>query len=89
MTLSPDPDHAGGGTDLSTTLSKTIDLTINGEPRAIPHGLTVATLLTHLKLDPRKVAVERNEAIVRRSAYTETLLTNADRIEIVHFIGGG
>ena len=65
------------------------DISVNGEQRAIPPGQTVAALLGALGLDPRKVAVERNEAIVARSLYDETLLDPGDAIEIVHFIGGG
>ena len=49
----------------------------------------VAALVATLGLDPRKVAVERNLEIVPRSAYAATQLTDGDRIEIVHFIGGG
>lgn len=62
---------------------------LNGEPRAIATGLTVATLLDTLGLDRRKVAVERNEAIVSRSTYDQTAIEDGDQFEIVHFIGGG
>ncbi len=66
-----------------------LDISVNGEPRTIPPGQTVTALLGSLGLDPRKVAVERNEAIVARSRYDVTLLGAGDQIEIVHFIGGG
>ncbi|HEX5325415.1 MAG TPA: sulfur carrier protein ThiS [Acetobacteraceae bacterium] len=66
-----------------------VNLTINGEPRAIDGPATVASLLEDLGLDTRKVAVERNQEIVPRSAYAETWLTGGDALEIVHFIGGG
>jgi len=66
-----------------------IDISVNGEVRAIPPGQTVAALLGSLGLDMRKVAVERNEAIVVRSLYGATPLGAGDQIEIVHFIGGG
>lgn len=65
------------------------EISVNGEPRAILPGQTVAALLGTLGLDQRKVAVERNEAIVARSLYDATPLNAGDRIEIVHFIGGG
>ena len=65
------------------------DLVVNGGQVPVPHGATVATLLDRLALDRRKVAVERNEAIVPRSTYEHTDLHPGDRIEIVHFIGGG
>jgi thiamine biosynthesis protein ThiS len=50
---------------------------------------SVAALVAELGLDARKVAVERNLEIVPRSAYGQTALADGDRIEIVHFIGGG
>ena len=62
---------------------------MNGEVRPLPEGQTVAALLAALGLDGRKVAVERNEAIVSRSAYDSTVLGAGDSLEIVHFIGGG
>jgi thiamine biosynthesis protein ThiS len=64
-------------------------LTINGEPRAFPGLADVAALVAALGLDARKVAVERNLEIVPRSAYGKTKVLDGDRIEIVHFIGGG
>ena len=64
-------------------------LTINGERRSY-HGPTdVAGLVASLGLNPAKVAIERNLEIVPRSAYGRTPLAEGDRIEIVHFIGGG
>ena len=66
-----------------------MQLTVNGEARAFEGALDVAGLVTRLGLDPRKVAVERNLEIVPRSAYGRTPLADGDRIEIVHFIGGG
>jgi thiamine biosynthesis protein ThiS len=64
-------------------------LTLNGEIQTIEGADTVAALVAALGLDRRKVAVERNLEIVPRSAYEETALADGDRIEIVHFIGGG
>ena len=66
-----------------------VDVTINGTRQNHLGPLTVADLLASLGLDIRKVAVERNEEIVRRAAYAETLLASGDALEIVHFIGGG
>ena len=70
-----------------------VTLTLNGETRVFetPAGgtLSVLGMLTQLELDARKVAVERNEEIVPRSRYGETVLANGDVLEIVHFIGGG
>jgi thiazole synthase/sulfur carrier protein len=64
-------------------------LTINGEERSFGRLLDLAALVAELGLDARKVAVERNLEIVPRSAYGSTALADGDRIEIVHFIGGG
>jgi len=64
-------------------------LTVNGEPRRLAGPLSVAGLIAALGLDARKVAVERNLAIVPRSTYAGTMLADGDRLEIVHFIGGG
>ncbi len=64
-------------------------LTLNGEPRAFDGPQTLQALVTHLGLDPRKVAVDRNLEIVPRSLYAATPVAEGDRIEIVHFIGGG
>ena len=66
-----------------------MNLTVNGEPRAFPPLADLAALVAQLGLDPRKVAVERNLEIVPRSAYGRTRIADGDRIEIVHFIGGG
>ena len=66
-----------------------MQLTINGEAWAFAGVADVAGLVTALGLDTRKVAVERNLEIVPRSAYQKTPVADGDRIEIVHFIGGG
>ncbi len=67
----------------------TVAVTVNGEEHTLPTGCDVAALLRRLSLDTRKVAVERNEAIVPRSLYGQTILQPGDSLEIVHFIGGG
>ena len=66
-----------------------MNLTVNGEPRSFDVLASVMDLVAALGLDGRKVAVERNLEIVPRSAYGRTALADGDRIEIVHFIGGG
>jgi len=64
-------------------------LTINGEPKEFETPLTVQGLLGEIGLDPTKVAVERNLEIVPKSSYGEAPLDDGDKLEIVHFIGGG
>ena len=66
-----------------------VTVTLNGEPRHVPSGLTLSGLLQELGLDPRKVAVERNLEIAPRSAYDRIAIEPGDRLEIVHFVGGG
>ncbi|HBT40720.1 MAG TPA: thiamine biosynthesis protein ThiS, partial [Rhodospirillaceae bacterium] len=62
---------------------------INGETHSLDAPLSVAQLLTRIGLDPAKVAVERNLEIVPKSGYGQIGVEDGDRLEIVHFIGGG
>jgi len=64
-------------------------LVVNGEERVLEGVGDVAAMVRALGLDPRKVAVERNLEIVPRSTYEHAAIADGDRIEIVHFIGGG
>ncbi|VBB69197.1 Thiazole biosynthesis protein ThiG [invertebrate metagenome] len=64
-------------------------LIINDKEQIFAGPVSISVVLSSLGLDPSKVAVERNLEIVPRSAYTDTLLDEGDRLEIVHFIGGG
>ena len=66
-----------------------LSLTVNGEPRRCASGASIADLVRSLELDPAKVAVERNGAIVPRSTLAEAGLDNGDVLEIVYFVGGG
>jgi thiamine biosynthesis protein ThiS len=66
-----------------------MQIVLNGEPRALTSGVSVAGLLKELGIDARKVAVERNLEIVPKSTFETTQLADGDRLEIVHFIGGG
>jgi thiamine biosynthesis protein ThiS len=66
-----------------------IAVEVNGERRLAAAGIALEAFLSQLGLDGRKVAVERNEAVVSRSLYAATTLEAGDRLEIVHFIGGG
>jgi thiamine biosynthesis protein ThiS len=64
-------------------------LQINGEARSLPDGLTVATLVGQLGMKTDRVAVELNREIVPRSSWDSTQLKDGDKLEIVHFVGGG
>jgi thiazole synthase len=64
-------------------------VTINGEERKFETAVSIDRLLGELGLEPAKIAVERNLEIVPRSQYRDITVADGDRLEIVHFIGGG
>jgi thiamine biosynthesis protein ThiS len=64
-------------------------VTVNGEDRQLPEGLTLEALIHHLALAPDRLAIERNRQVVRRADWPQTILSEDDRIEIIHFVGGG
>lgn len=66
-----------------------MQLTINGDPRDVPDGLTVSGLLAHLGLDKGPVAVEVNRSIVTRAEHAQHAVSPGDVVEIVHLVGGG
>ena len=74
---------------MHTTSSTHSQITVNGQARPAANLKTVSDLIAELSLDPRKVAIERNLAIVPRSAYATTAIMDGDAIEVVAFIGGG
>jgi len=66
-----------------------MNITVNGESRAVAPGLTAAQLVELLELGGRRLAMEINREILPRSRYAEHELRDGDRIEIVQAIGGG
>jgi thiamine biosynthesis protein ThiS len=62
---------------------------INGESREVRDGTTLNDLVGELSLAPMRIAVELNQQVVRRDQWPKTTLAGGDRIEIVHFVGGG
>jgi sulfur carrier protein len=66
-----------------------INIQLNGEPREVPEGLTLDGLMDWLKMPADRVAVERNLEIVPRTQWDETPIQAGDRLEVVHFVGGG
>jgi thiamine biosynthesis protein ThiS len=66
-----------------------ITIVVNGEERRLSAELSLSDLLARLELDPQAVVVELNKEIVRRPALAETTVRDGDRIELVHFVGGG
>jgi sulfur carrier protein len=66
-----------------------IRVVINGQPREVSAGTTVAALIAELGLGGKPVAVERNREVVPRARHGETVLASEDRLEVVTFVGGG
>ncbi len=64
-------------------------IVLNGEPRPIAEGSTVADLIAALGLTPQQVAVEKNREIVPRARHPDTRVDDGDTLEIVTFVGGG
>jgi thiamine biosynthesis protein ThiS len=64
-------------------------ITLNGEPRTVAPGTSIAALAAEIGLDARKIAVERNLSIVPRSTLADVMIADGDVLEIVHFVGGG
>ena len=68
---------------------ETETVTVNGDVRAIGRGTSVADLVRHLGAGPRGIAVARNEEVVPRSAWADTVIAPDDRIEILDAAQGG
>ena len=66
-----------------------MQLQINGEAREVTDELKLSELVDELSLAPERVAIELNQKVVRRNHWPATILADGDRIEIVHFVGGG
>ena len=62
---------------------------LNGYPYEINNGTNLNQLLNKLKIQKNKIAIEVNGEIVEKSKYTNLILNKDDKVEIVHFIGGG
>jgi sulfur carrier protein len=62
---------------------------LNGRPYEVLQGTTVLALVRELNLTTDRVAVERNRVIVRREEFGRKAIEEGDRIEVVHFVGGG
>jgi sulfur carrier protein len=66
-----------------------ISVTVNGETREFPEGSTLAEMITMLSLSDKLVAVERNHEVTRKDEWSDVRLSDGDKIEVVHFVGGG
>ena len=70
-------------------MKKKIKIKLNGKIKAIDENCNIANLLNDLKIPLKKVAIELNQEILDKKKLGKIKLKNNDRIEIVHFIGGG
>ena len=69
-----------------------MEIVLNGQPRTVdldPQTATLEALIGALEMKQDRVAVERNGEIVRRAEWAATAIQSGDRLEIVHFVGGG
>ena len=62
---------------------------MNGDRKELTEGISLADLIAQLDLPAQRIAVEYNRTVVRRAQWDSTLLSDGDRVEIVHFVGGG
>ena len=62
---------------------------VNGEPREVDENLSLPELIASLSLKPEQIAIELNQRVVRRSEWPAITLRVDDKLEIVHFVGGG
>jgi thiamine biosynthesis protein ThiS len=76
---------------VSTTASVKFSVTVsvNGERRSFPAQTTLLDVVRSLQLEPERVAIELDRAIVKRERWTATTIANGAEIEIVQFVGGG
>lgn len=66
-----------------------MNLIINGQDRQFDSAMTISSLLAQLGMKPDRVAVELNRELVPRDGWPSTRLSEGDKLEIVHFVGGG
>ena len=64
-------------------------IVLNGGTRKIEFGIDLVRMLDHFELPKQRIAIELNGSVIRRSDWAETLVSDGDRIEVVHFVGGG
>lgn len=66
-----------------------IQIFLNGEKRSVPSAFDLDRLLEHFSLPKQRIAIELNNSVVRRTDWSQTIVNDADKIEVVHFVGGG
>lgn len=66
-----------------------MNIIVNGEKKELQNSLNLEELLKKLELPNERIAIELNKNVVRKKDWTETEVKDADKIEIIHFVGGG
>ena len=66
-----------------------INIKLNGETKGIPEAINLDQLLEQFSLPKQRIAIELNGHVIRRVDWKEKTLNDGDRIEVVHFVGGG
>jgi thiamine biosynthesis protein ThiS len=66
-----------------------LTITLNGDRFEVAGPVTVAELLEKLEIDSRRVAIEHNLVVLKRTAFDGTVVKEGDEVEIVNFVGGG
>lgn len=66
-----------------------MQIQINGETKDFVDGLTLLELINQIEMPAQRIAVELNREVVRRGDWNKTVLNDGDKVEIVHFVGGG
>ena len=72
-------------------MAQELELVVNGKLRSlsVPEPATLAAVLAALELKPDRIAVEHNGRIVRRDGWHLSVVEQGDKLEVVHFVGGG
>lgn len=70
-------------------VSELLLIQVNGDRREVKEDLSLLELIVILNLRSEQIAIELNQTVVRRSQWQATVLQEADKVEIVHFVGGG
>lgn len=66
-----------------------IQVTVNGEMQEVPETVTLDRFLELFSFPMQRIAVELNNEVIRRTDWPETTINNGDKVEIIHFVGGG
>ena len=67
----------------------TINVLLNGKTREIPAEIDLDRLLELFSLPSQRIAIELNKSVIRRADWPQTVVSDGDKVEVVHFVGGG